>query len=414
MSANLPLVESRCLRRIALLQQGLLRPAAFGRGRAAVLRALSRLGYIQIDTISVVERAHHHVLRSRVPNFAPKHLQRLLADGEVFEYWSHAAAFLPMQHYRFSLLRKEAFRRGENHWGRNRDKKLMAAILARIEREGALKSRDFEHAGGGGGWWEWKPAKLALEQLYMQGDLMVAAREGFQKTYDLPERVLPAGVDTTLPSNAEYAAHLIDSSLLAQGFVTAASVCYLRKGAPLRRAVKAELEARVDQGALVQVQLDTGGIYYGEPGLLESAPARVARRVSILSPFDNLLIQRDRTRQLFAFDYQIECYLPAPRRSYGYFCLPLLYGDVFIGRMDSKVHRNERHFEVKALHLEPRQATDAALVAALAGAIADFAAFNGCDSIELGYCEGTRFAAELRRALAASGNTRLRECRASM
>jgi uncharacterized protein YcaQ len=276
-----------------LLQQGLLRSAAFGRGRGAVLRALSRLGYIQIDTISVVERAHHHVLRSRVPNFEPKQLQRLLADGEVFEYWSHAAAFLPMQHYRFSLVRKEAFRRGENHWGRSRDKKMMAEILARIECEGALKSRDFEHAGGGGGWWEWKPAKMALEQLFMQGDLMVAARAGFQKTYDLPERVLPAGVDTTLPGSAEYASHLIDSNLLAQGFVTAASVCYLRKGAPLRRAVKTELEARVDRGALVAVQLDGGGVYYGDPEMLETAPARVARRVSILSPFDNLLIQRD-------------------------------------------------------------------------------------------------------------------------
>ena len=150
MKSSLPTVDRRHLRRIALRQQGLLQPAAFGHGRKATLRAISRLGYIQIDTISVVERAHHHVLRSRVPNFEPRHLQQLIADGEVFEYWSHAAAFLPMQHYRFSLPRKQAYRRGENHWARSRDKPLMAEILKRIEREGPLKSRDFEHVGGPG------------------------------------------------------------------------------------------------------------------------------------------------------------------------------------------------------------------------------------------------------------------------
>ena len=379
----------------------MLQPAAFGRGRGAVLRALSRLGYVQIDTISVVERAHHHVLRSRVPNFEARQLQRLIADGEVFEYWSHAAAFLPMQHYRFSLVRKQAFRRGEDHWGRTRDKQLMADILARIEGEGALKSRDFEQSGGGGGWWEWKPAKLALEQLFMQGDLMVAARQGFQKTYDLPERVLPAAVDASLPCTAEYAAHLIDSAVLSQGFVSAASVCYLRKGAPLRQAVKAELEARVDQGTLLTVQLAGGGVYYGDPELLESVPARVTRRVAILSPFDNLLIQRERTRQLFNFDYQIECYVPAAKRRYGYFCLPLLYGDVFIGRMDCKVHRADRHFEIKALYLEPKLSLDAVLTTALAKAIAGFSNYNGCSSIELGPCPERRFAADLLRALSA-------------
>jgi uncharacterized protein YcaQ len=399
LSAVLPQIESKRLRRIALQQQGLLQRATFGRGRAAVMRALSRLGYIQIDTISVVERAHHHVLRSRVPNFEPRYLQRLLADGEAFEYWSHAAAFLPMQHYRFSLVRKEAFRNGEAHWGRNRDDKLMAEILQRIDHEGALKSRDFEHAPGTGGWWEWKPAKQALEQLFMQGDLMVAARTGFQKTYDLPERVLPAAVDTSLPSSAEYAAHLIDGSLLAQGFVSAVSVSYLRKGALLRKAIKAELEARADRGELLAVQLATGGVYYGEPELLDSAPARVARRISILSPFDNLLIQRERTRQLFAFDYQIECYVPAHKRVYGYFCLPLLYGDTFIGRMDCKVHRDVRHFEIRSLYLEKSVLPDAALVSALEKAIVEFADYNGCDSIELGHCIQRKFANDLRRVL---------------
>lgn len=405
MNASLAVVDRRHLRRIALRQQGLLQPAAFGRGRNATLRALSRLGYVQIDTIAVVERAHHHVLRSRVPNFEPRQLQHLMANGEVFEYWSHAAAFLPMQHYRFSLVRKEAFRRGENHWGRSRDKKLMAEIVVRIEQEGPLKSRDFEHPGGsGGGWWEWKPTKQALEQLYMQGDLMVATREGFQKTYDLPERVLPASVDTSTPGTGEYAAHLIDTTLLAQGFASAPSMSYQRKGASLRLAIKAELDRRLDQGTLLAVRLEGGRVYYGVPELLESAPARVVKRATILSPFDNALIQRDRTRQLFDFNYQIECYLPASKRRYGYFCLPLLYGDGFVGRMDCKAHRNGSHFEIKALYLEPMvlghaEFRNAALVQALATAIAEFADYNGCVSIGLGCCSQRRFGRELRGVL---------------
>jgi uncharacterized protein YcaQ len=402
MGAALPRVDQRRLRRVALQQQGLLRPQAFGRGRKAVLRALLRLGYVQIDTISVVERAHHHVLRSRVPNFVPSQLQKLVAAGDVFEYWSHAAAFLPMRDYRFSLPRKQAFRRGENHWGRSRDKKLMADILARIEAEGPLKSRDFEQAGkGGGGWWEWKPAKQALEQLFMQGDLMVYAREGFQKTYDLPGRVLPQSVDTTMPDTREYAAHLVDTTLQAQGFTSMASISYLRKGAPLRQAIRSELDERLDRGELLAVQLAEGAVFYGLPELLESAPARATKRVHILSPFDNALIQRDRTRQLFDFDYQVECYLPQDKRRYGYFALPLLYGAEFIGRMDCKAHRGTGTFEIRALHLEQGLRPDGTLAAALTGAIREFAAFNGCETVRLEFCPDRLFARELGLALQA-------------
>jgi uncharacterized protein YcaQ len=372
------------LRRIALERQGLLRNAPFGRGRAAALRALEQLGYVQIDTISVVERAHHHVLRNRVPNFKEQHLQRLLTGGEAFEYWSHAAAFLPMRDYRFSLPRKQTYRDGLNHWARSRDEKLMREVVTRIRSEGPLRSRDFEHAAGGNtGWWDWKPAKRALEQLFMQGDLMVAAREGFQKTYDLTERVLPNDVDTSCPDASEYASHLLDSGLRANGFVNQAMITYLRKGSALRTQVQAELQARVDDDQLLAFRLPGGQQYFGLPELLAGTAPRAPRRVRILSPFDNLVIQRQRTAAVFGFDFQIECYVPEAKREFGYFCLPILYADKLVGRMDCKAHRREGELELKSLHIESRQPLDTEFAAALAKALQRFAVFNHCDEIVL-------------------------------
>ena len=172
------------LRRIALSAQGLLQTQPFGRGINGARTAVNHIGYVQIDTISVVERAHHHVLYSRVPDYTPAMLNQMLLDRDVFEYWSHAAAFLPIQDFRFSLPYKHAIKNGQTHWYKNPDQKLMAELLARIRSEGPLKSRDVEAATENRGvWWDWKPAKKALEQLYMQGDLMVSSREGFQKTY---------------------------------------------------------------------------------------------------------------------------------------------------------------------------------------------------------------------------------------
>jgi hypothetical protein len=224
------------LRRIALDRQGLLKTDCFGRGKRATLRAIEQLGYVQIDTISVVERAHHHVLWSRVPNYQPKFLDQLVAERKVFEYWFHAAAWLPMSDYRFALPRMAQIN-GERSWFEGIDRKLMHEILVRIEAEGPLRARDFEDTRASStGWWDWKPAKQALEQLFMQGELMVSGREGFQKRYDLPERVLPDTVDTRMPTMDEYASHLIETTLRAHGFASIKSMTYLRKGKQIGRA----------------------------------------------------------------------------------------------------------------------------------------------------------------------------------
>ena len=179
-------VHPEQLRRLVLRCQGLNRGNAFGRGRQGALRVLEHLGYVQIDTISVVARAHHHVFRSRIDNYRPDMLDQLVKQRAAFEYWFHAAAYLPMSDYRFALPRMNDIRAGvRKHWGGRRDRKLEQAILDRIAAEGPLAARDFEGNGQGGGWWEWKPAKRSLEVLFMQGDLMVTERSGFQKRYDL-------------------------------------------------------------------------------------------------------------------------------------------------------------------------------------------------------------------------------------
>ncbi|MGB5328527.1 MAG: crosslink repair DNA glycosylase YcaQ family protein [Gammaproteobacteria bacterium] len=367
------------LRRIALNQQGLLKAGFFGRGKRATLRAIEQLGYVQIDTISVVERAHHHVLWSRVGNYRPQFLEQLVKQREIFEYWFHAAAWLPMRDYRFALPRMRQVN-GERNWFEISDRKLTDEILKRIENEGPLRTRDFiDTRQVNNGWWDWKPAKQALEQLFMQGELMVSGREGFQKVYDLPERVLPDWVDSSMPTMDEYAGHLIDTTLRAHGFASLVSMAYLRKGKPLREAIKAQLQQRLEANQLTTVELGNNNTLYIDPELLESRAPHSSAQVRILSPFDNAVIQRQRGREIFDFDYQIECYVPEPLRQFGYFCLPIMYRDRFVGRIDCKAHRTDSSLEIRSVHIE--QKVDADFIELFCRALQSFAAFNNCTRI---------------------------------
>lgn len=389
------------LRRFALAAQGLLKAQPFGCGLAGARKAINHIGYVQIDTISVVERAHHHVLHSRVPNFKPAMINQMLHGGDIFEYWSHAAAFLPIADFRFSLPYKHAIKSGQTHWYKKRDKKLMGELLARIHSDGPLRSRDVETdtVRKSAGWWDWKPAKKALEQLYMEGDLMVSDREGFQKTYDLTERVLPSHVNTKMPSMEEFAAYLLEQQLRCHGLVSLKGLTYQRRNAELRKTVKAQVEERLAQGALEQVKVSSGEVFLIETGALERPMSRLNNRMLILSPFDNSVIQRERLKVLFDYNYQLECYVPAAKRQYGYFCLPLLYRDRFIGRMDCKAHRKTSHLEVKSLHMEQHDFDDEVIIAAFVEAVKQFSRFQQCDSVSLTQVHPKSLTQPLRIAL---------------
>jgi len=372
------------LRRLALSAQGLLQAQPYGRGLVGARKAINHIGYVQIDTISVVERAHNHVFHARVPNFMPAMINQMLLDGDIFEYWSHAAAFLPIADFRFSLPYKQAIKSGQTHWYKNPDKKLMGELLARIGSEGSLRSRDLEsHPKKPAGWWDWKPAKKALEQLYMQGDLMVSKRDGFQKIYDLTERVLPSQANTQMPSVEEFAAHIVGQQLRCHGFASLKGLTYLRRNSELRKAVKTLVNERLADGTLEQVESNSGEVFILEAGALERRLPRLNNRMMILSPFDNSVIQRERLKAVFQFDYQIECYLPATKRQYGYFSLPILFRDEFIGRMDCKAHRKTRHLEIKLLHLELHDFDEELVITAFVEAIKKFCEFQNCDSVAL-------------------------------
>ncbi len=371
------------LRRIALANQGLVKRQSFGRGLEGTSRTIRHLGHVQIDTISVVVRAHNHILRTRVPNFENHHIEQLLQDRKIFESRFPVAAFRPIQDFRFTLLHARKF---GSKVGSKDAKNMMKRVLQRVRSEGPLRSRDFEDTREkSGGWWDWKPAKRALEQLYFQGDLMIGARDGFEKSYDLTERVLPSSVDVSVPTIKEFASFLVDTTLRTHGFATYKSFSSgARHGMALGGSVKAELKHRTDTGQLEAFTTDGGWQFWADPGTLDREPPRMSRNARLLSPFDNVVSQRERLLEVFGFDYQIECYVPEAKRRYGYFCLPILYSDRLIGRVDCKSHRDESRFEIKALFLEPEFTSRkrlAELVDPLSAAIVDYARFDNCNDV---------------------------------
>jgi len=389
------------LRRLALHGQGLTPASAFGHGRTAALRAIEHLGYVQLDSISVIERAHNHTWFSRVPNFNPSLSNDMLEQGEIYEYWAHAAAYMPMRDFRFSLIDKARVRAGEHRSKLPKDTKLMNKVMQRIRSDGPMSTRDLETPGTKrSGWWDWKPAKKAAERLYLQGDLMICSRVGFQKTYDLTERVLPGSTSTTVPSLSEWAKHLIDEQLHCHSLVTLPGITYSRRHAGLNRAVKAEVLNRVAMAELQQVQLPDNQVYYSRPGLLDQPLPRVSSQLQILSPFDNLVIQRARLQSLFNFDYQIECYVPAAKRRYGYFALPLLYRDELVGRIDCKAHRAQRRLALQSVHLQCKDSDIDSVCRALAAALPGFAKFQDCDSVSCEQVSPQSATRVLQRALA--------------
>lgn len=369
------------LKHLALHAQRLGSASPFSTGVEGALQAISHLGYVQIDTLSVIERAHHHVLWNRVQDYDPASLNHLVAEKKIFEYWFHAAAYLPMRDYRFALPRMTAIRNGESRYFCNGDSRLMNEILARIRSEGALRMRDLEMGNtSSGSWWSTAPGRRAVETLFMRGDLMVSERRGGEKRFDLAERCLPTDLDRSIPDCREYAAHLFDTTLRAHGVFTSTQLLHLRTGKALRAAMHDVVGERIDSG-IVQKLPGIGSTHlFVDSAALERAPAPHPA-VTILSPFDNLIIHRDRLGALFDFDYRIECYTAAHKRTFGYFCLPVLFGDTLVGRIDCKAHRAESRFEVISMHWESAIDQDE-ILPHLARELQRFAKFNGCATVD--------------------------------
>lgn len=365
--------------------QGLNRSHAFGLGAKATLASIEHLSYVQIDTISVVERAHHHTLWSRVPNYNSDVLNRLVKNRSVFEYWAHAASYLPMKDFRFSLPRKKRHADGAAHWFKMtaEHRKERKIILDRIKSEGPLRSKDFEKpAGHKGQWFNHSVSKQTLEKLFMDGVLMISERKGFQKVYDLTERVLPDNIDTTFPSPEEFSEYLIRSCLRSQELATIKEISYLRRP-EIKVQIKLALKKMILSGEIVEVEIEHNENQYFALSnqIKKTYKKQKSDHVQILSPFDSCVIQRSRLQDIFDFNYQIECYVPAPKRKYGYFALPLLYKNNFVGVVDLKAHRAEKELEVISIFVKPSVKKDLDFKEALSSALEEFSEFNQCEQI---------------------------------
>jgi uncharacterized protein YcaQ len=375
------LLSSLQARKIILHAAGLSRRAPFGKGREAVYRTIGHLGFVQVDTNYTVERAHHHSIWARVPDYRPEWLEELQSDGRVFEFFTSDSGFMPMEDFRFSLVVKQGFLSDRNPLT-PAEINLMGKVLDRIAREGPLMMKDFENdrLEASSGWWDWRPSKVAIERLFLDGRLMATRTKGFHKVYDLPVNLVPSDIDTTAPSAEEYARHAIRRELRSLG------IAYLKEMAWRSRRVKdnlvkMELEKMVAEGEVCPVVVD--GLKKGPIYMLSAYKNRkigLAEEAFILSPFDILNVFRHRLRDFFGFDYQIECFVPEAKRKYGYFSLPVLIGDRFVARMDSKADRKRKVLIVHNLHFEPGKLSEAD-IGKLTVALKAFARFNQCGEI---------------------------------
>ena len=368
---------------LALTSQGLTRNKTFPKGKSGVLEAIRHLAYIQIDTVSVIERAHHHSLWTRVENYKSKHLDALIEEKKIFEYWFHAASFLPIQDYRYCLPRMNSILKGDKHWF-TPNKKLMNSVLNRIKAEGSLGSKDFENPKKNkGGMWNWKPAKIALEQLFMSGKLMISKRINFQKVYDLTSRVLPTDININPPKPDELARFLIITTLRTHGLANLAEISYLRKG--IKGVVEKELKKMLEEKLIVPVNIEGSPTdYYVSKSSLNILESKTrAKTIKVMSPFDNAVIQRKRLLQLYNYDFQLECYVPEKKRNFGYFALPILYGNNFIARADCKADRNTQTLIIRNLLFEKNFKDYDTVIELLGLEFKNFANFNSCKNIKI-------------------------------
>ncbi|MDZ4717179.1 MAG: crosslink repair DNA glycosylase YcaQ family protein [Roseiflexaceae bacterium] len=372
-----------------------------------VLATISRMAVLQIDTIHIVARSPYLVLWSRLGSYQQRWLDELLADGALFEYWSHAACFLPIEYYplyRSQMLHGQDRLRKYAHEWLAEHRALADHLLGHIRENGPVRSSDFERTDGQKGtWWNWKIEKQALEILLISGELMISRRHNFQRIYDVREQVLPSWDDAQIPTVAEVQRILALRAVQALGVAPARWIAdYFRMSGSATPKIVRQLAA---EGQLLTVEVEG----WNEPGyvhpdnqvLAEKAAAGLIQPhlTTLLSPFDPLVWHRARASELFGFDYLIECYTPAPKRRYGYFTLPILRRGQLVGRLDPKAHRKEGLFEVKALHLEPGINPDEQLATDIAGTLRDCANWHATPDIVVRWADPPEFAELVRRAL---------------
>ena len=357
-------------RRLLLHGQGLLGDPARKATPAALEHSIRAMGFVQVDTINVVARAHDITMGSRLDGYRPEHLGRLLERRRLFEHWTHDASVLHVDW--FVPWRHRCRRMIENQWNVNwlsqriggDWKKTVRKVRERIREEGPLMSRDFQRADGqrSSPWWGWKPAKAALEYLWWAGDLTVTKRVNFQKVYDLTERCFPELLKEEPPTREVFVDWACREAMARLAVATPSEVRGFHGAVSLAEA-RAWCKASLESGTLRRVTVGAeNGARPTDGYALPDVRRRLARadkaleslpdRMRFLSPFDPAIRDRKRTARLFGFDYRFEAFTPAAKRVYGYYVLPVLRGDRLVARADAKTHRKEGVLELKSLHWE--------------------------------------------------------------
>ena len=385
-------------RRIFLARQGLSAPPGRLLGKEGLLRLIHDIGFVQVDSIATVERAHHQILFSRNQTYRREHLAELLEqDGELFENWTHDASIIPSAFFRYW---KHRFRREDatiiERWRKWREPGFEDAFeetYRRIVSGGAVLSRDLkadDHKSGG--WWNWHPNKTALEYLWRTGKVAIARRENFQKVYDLVERVLPPhhhGEDVDHDTFVDWACR---SALERLGFATHGEIAAFWALVSPDEA-KAWVEAHSGELRPILIEPSDGGkprashAFADFPARLGDVP-EPPNRLRVLSPFDPLIRDRNRTERLFGYYYRIEVFVPEPKRQYGYYVFPLLEGDRLVGRIDMKADRKAGTLDVRRLWWEPKVRASTGRMEKLEAELARLARFSGVEGVR--YLDGWR------------------------
>jgi hypothetical protein len=391
------------VRRITLRAQGFIGAPARKGGVAGMLR---RVGGVQLDTISVLARSHELVAYARLGAVPRERIERAYwhpSHPAAFEYWAHAACILPIEEWPYYAFRRRAFRAQGQRWHQV-SQRACQEVLARLAAEGPMTATQLGGAKGGGPWWDWSEVKIAAEWLLDIGEVVCVRRAGWRRVYDLPGRVLPAGLAAGLagaePSDEECVRHLAGVTARALGVATHADLIdyhrlqRLLNGRPDRTGY---LDDAARAAGLVPVTIPgprSAVAAWADPGALaEAADARRERhRVTLLSPFDSLIWDRKRTLRLFGFEHSLEAYVPKAKRVHGYFVMPLLAGGRLVGRVDPG--RRGTTLIARKVSLDRPSAAEP-----MARALREAATWVGCDQVELGQVDPPDSAQRLRGLL---------------
>ncbi len=382
-------LSQETVRRVMLAVQGLLTPSTAPPARADLLACIKRMGYLQIDTIQAVQRSQYLVLWSRLGDYDPAWLDALQADSHLFEYYAHALCYIPIEDYPVFRGRMLSGGYTSNWWQDWADAHpdLIQQVRSIVEEQGPVCSSDFDSPTVADGWGDVKQEKRALSHLFSTGELMIAYRKKFRRYFDLRERVLPDWDDAYALDEETARETLLLKTIKALGLAREDWVApyynFLKTGIP------EVLDRLAADGQIERVTVeawDAPAYFHPENKTLINAAANgalVPTHTTLLSPFDPLISDRARVLTLFGFDYSLECYLPAKKRRYGYFCLPILHKGKLVGRLDPKAHRRAQRMEIKNIILEPGISIEDDLLSALRDTLAAFTRWHGMTKLEI-------------------------------